>query len=167
MKRLGVLALLLAGCIESEEAVVRARLLTDSVKSVLDAPDLVKVLRLNLGPYPKGAKKPETWPEVPATAEMVADDATARELAGLLRDERSYPVIGKGCRPSPGVKVQFKRGPTTIEAYLCFECRMLAFFGPGASGERGWTDFEPIASKLSAIVKKAFHDDEGVQSIKY
>jgi hypothetical protein len=168
VKQFGVLVLWLAGCGESEEAAYRARILTSSVKSVLEAPDSVKILRLHPGPHPKTEKKIASWADVPTTAEVVADGATAQELSKLLLDERSYPLIGKGCIPQPGVKIRFQRGPTTIDALLCFECLMIAYFGQGAFGNQAvWGDFDPIASKLSAIAKKAFPHDEVIQSIKY
>ena len=167
MKHVGVLVLLLAGCGESEESKYRARILTSSVKAALEAPDSVKVLRLHDGPYPKTEKKIASWSDVPTTAEVVADSATARELSSLLLNERNYPLIGKGCRPLPGVKVQFKRGPTTIEAYLCFECLMLAYYGPGALGDQEvWGDFDPMAPALKGIVKKLFPNDPVIQSLK-
>jgi hypothetical protein len=164
MRRMIVLLLLAAGCGEQTR---EERLLTAGVKSALEAPDKVKILRLDPGPFPKG-EKVKTWPEVPTTTEVILDNASARELAGLLRNSRSYDfVAAKGCMPMPGVKVQITRNAAMLEAYLCFECLMLSFHGPGASGAEVWDNFDPMARKLSAIAKKAFPKDDVIQSIKY
>lgn len=165
MRVVSAALLILSGC--SKEPDPLTLILSDSVKSTLEAPDSVKLFRLDLGPYPKGSKKPETWPDAPTTAEVIADAEMSKELSGILRNPKTYDFEGKGCKPTPGVKAQFRRGTTTIEAYLCFECRMVAFFGPGALGERGWASVDNGTVALTRIVKKAFPNDTVIQSLKY
>jgi hypothetical protein len=160
-----VALLLLAGC-GKKEPDYNGMLLTSAVKAAVAAPDRVTILRLHPGPYPNDGRKYEDWPDAPSTAQLVADRDTAAELVRLLSNEQSYGFAGKGCKPSPGVKIQFTRGGTMIEAYLCFECRMLAYYGPGASGGRAWGDFDPIYAPLQRIVQKTFPDDPGLKSLR-
>ncbi|HLY08854.1 MAG TPA: hypothetical protein VKW04_06030 [Planctomycetota bacterium] len=164
MTRLVLLAaplVLMTGCSTPPEM---EALLPPPARAIIDSPDSVRACRLNLGPYPQGTKRPESWPEVPTVAEVPIEGALRDEVCRLLLDPASYAWEGKGCRPHPGVKFQFKKGSSTVEVYLCLECFMLTYRAEIPENPY-WGNFDPIAPAVLRIVKGLFPNDAEIQAL--
>ncbi|HZF00236.1 MAG TPA: hypothetical protein VE981_24715 [Planctomycetota bacterium] len=151
---------LLAGCGESERM---KQMLPSSARAIMSGADDVRVFRLI---SPEDRMSVKDWPDLSTTAEATPSSKLRAELTALLLDPASYQLEeGKGCIPDPGVKLRFKRGAESVEAYICLQCAMIAFYGGGASGEAFWGNLDPCFKKVYDIIAKLFPNDEAIRKL--
>ena len=67
----------------------------------------------------------------------------------------------KSCLPDHGVRIQFQEDEDAVDVLICFYCDMLTVYHNGKVAGGG--DFAPGRSKLLAIVKELFPDDDAIQ----
>ena len=98
--------------------------------------------------------------------EPVRIPGTDREtLRDLLLDEGSYELeIAKGCEPVFGVGVSFVVGEQAVDVLFCFQCDILAVYQDGRVV--GDEDFDPARTRLVALVKKFFPNDDVIQQLQ-
>lgn len=158
MRSLSALLLTLLGCAQAPPT-KEFRPAADV--EVLAAPDSVQAFRLTDGPISPGGRGRIEWHQWPVESSATVDAGTARELAALLADPRSFALEPiRGAIPRPGVKFIFRRGSATLGAMLCFQSRMITFYGGGQSA-----NFDPSVRELARLVKRLFPKDPGIQAL--
>lgn len=161
---MGPLLLLATGCAGEG---VDERLLPRSARAVVEAPGPVRAFRIHAGPLPPGTVVKD-WPDVPTTGEVRVPPDLERELRRLLLDPSTYELeTAKGCKPLPGVKFRFTRGGDTVEAYVCLQCAMIAFYGSGARGGEAWGNLESGFPPLVELCQKLFPDDVHLRKLDH
>jgi hypothetical protein len=85
------------------------------------------------------------------------DPGSARELIGLVFDERSY-VFGKAkkCPFIPEYALRFHRGAESAELLLSFSCQRWAFVW---NDTRRIENFDPVNDRLKEILRTVFRTD--------
>ena len=147
-------ALLVGGCAPRLEAVHgRAAL------ELMRQPDRVEAFRLK-------RKAPASGGPISGVADYIVEvggsvevtPESVRELSAILTDDGSYLWgIHKRCFPAPGVKLRFVRGRAYADMYLCFACGIL--MSGGSMKTENWANFDPVAARLAAVVKRIFPAD--------
>ncbi|HXI51724.1 MAG TPA: hypothetical protein VNH84_09470 [Candidatus Saccharimonadales bacterium] len=88
----------------------------------------------------------------------------ARRLSDALLDFDTYQWSAvKLCSPDYGIKVRFVRGPSVVEALLCFECGIVAVTAKGAIRHENF-DFNHNA--LVKVVQEIFPRDEEITRLE-
>jgi len=174
MKARSIVALLaLAGCGDA-----RMEQVWGGARSVLKSATKVEVTWLAVPdpsrnavlPGDKPGERPpapdmDYWHWADKSGPQSADAASARKLADILLDEKSYyRGPPKACLPMPGVRLKFIDEKRVATVLICFECRMLFVRGPDGAG--GGDDFDPGAPALIAGLKAAFPSDAGIQRLQ-
>lgn len=158
MKRLWVSLVWLSGCAGPQTPEFRP----SSDVEILTSPDAVVAFRLSDGPISPGGRKRVEWHQWPVESSVAVEPALARELSSILSDPNRFALEPlRGSIPRPGVKFVFRRGNATLTAMLCFQSRMITFYGGGEQA-----NFDPSAAALTRIVKKLFPNDPVIQDLK-
>ena len=94
-------------------------------------------------------------------------EPTTAKLRTVLLDPSAY--VGpdgpkKGCYPDFGVRIQFEEEKDAVDVLICFQCDILAVYHNGNLAGGG--DFAPGRSKLLAVVKELFPDDDAIRSLR-
>ena len=79
-------------------------------------------------------------------------------------NNRHYVGGEKGCRPDYGVRVKFSHDDKSIDALLCFSCKILMVYQD--SELLGGSHFDTIEEELLEIVKQLFPHDDKTQELK-
>jgi hypothetical protein len=167
VRRAGAAAavLLLAGCAKPTEF---ERFQSSSVRAILEAPDSIRVSRIDSalrkpGPF----SGPVAYEDSPVIAEATPAGDLRSELIRVLSSPSSYGFEGKGCIPDPGVKIRLARRTSVVTFYFCFRCAMVLRAGPEPVGsEEHWADFDPSVPALLTIMQKLFPNDEAIRKLK-
>jgi hypothetical protein len=121
-----LLALLLAGCAQGPSTrMIRLFGGAENVEIVASA-DRVEASRLRPPSRSgEGAPNYSQWPVVGAPV-RVPPEIASRFSRGLT-SESTYTSWdeGKGCIPTPGLKLRFTRDGRSLDVVFCFECGML------------------------------------------
>lgn len=85
-------------------------------------------------------------------------------LRSTLLDVSSYEWDSvKGCIPTPGVRIQFKKGGDVVDVLFCFECDILAVYYNGVMA--GGEDFDNASGTFLSVIKKLFPHDIAIQEL--
>ncbi|MEJ7594994.1 MAG: hypothetical protein WKF77_26000 [Planctomycetaceae bacterium] len=85
-------------------------------------------------------------------------------LRSTLLDASSYEWDSvKGCIPTPGVLIQFKKGSEVVDVLFCFECDNLAAYYNGVIA--GGEDFDNARGTFLSVIKELFPDDNVIQEL--
>ena len=169
MRRPWVAALaLVLGCGEPSRM---DRFMPGSVRTVLEAPDSVQVIRIDSAlPHPRSSEKAtseEIYSRFPEVAQATVQGDLRAQLLRLLLDPASYNFDAKGCIPDPGAKIRIARGSSVVVFFFCFHCREVLRSGPdGGYQNDHWAEFDPSEPALRKIVQSLFPNDEGIQELK-
>ena len=92
------------------------------------------------------------------------DSCSPLTFRSTLLDVSSYEWDSvKGCIPTPGVRIQFKKGVEVVDVLFCFECDILAVCYNGVMV--GGKDFDNARGTLLSVVKELFPDDLAIQQL--
>jgi hypothetical protein len=112
-----------------------------------------------------GGTEPSYFNYPESSRRTPVDAARAKEMAAILADPKSFSDNPKPCEPRPGVKVRYSRVKgEPIWLFFCFDCEELFIYEGSAS--RGSKEIDPSAKALSALMKRIFPKDSGIQSLK-
>jgi len=156
------LALLVAGCSTTRHDASEIFGGPGSTR-VLELPDAVRAWRLDSS-Y-AGAQPCEAEPDgYPALDGPVAVDGwEGQRLGGLLAQPGSYSWGGaaKACLPRYGVRLEFERDGSTLDALLCFGCELLLAYKDRAYAGAG--DFRPARGELARSMLELFPEFEELE----
>ena len=87
-----------------------------------------------------------------------------KELSSIMEDSDTYfrHSTPPDCLFKPGVTFRFNDKKTKVDLLVCFSCSELRYYLDGKVV--GQSFFK--SKKLLSLVKKLFHDDEKIQSLR-
>lgn len=98
--------------------------------------------------------------------EITVPAATVKKLQTLFQKRSSFAWNRvKSCMPDYGVLFTFHSPRGDVQLALCFHCGQFAVFD-GDSVVNAEEDFDPIYSRLTALVKPLFPEDKALQELR-
>ncbi len=90
---------------------------------------------------------------------------SVQRLTSALTSPESYLWdVAKGCMPTYGVRLSFRRGGDRLDILLCMSCKMLLVVRDGVIVGGG--NFDPIEPGLIEVVTALFPDDPAIQALR-
>ena len=91
--------------------------------------------------------------------------ALTTNISGILSDQATYVLGGKGCIPIYGIRLRFVGQSDSVDVLLCmnWDILMFAFKKEQKYEER---DFDPSRPQIVRLLKQVFPNDNVVQSLK-